>query len=129
MRERGGKKASFKNGKMSVVPINNLGFSVRQLWGVLWIPAMGPSLLPAVELPGSSELCVCVLVCLRICVSAVGAAPEGQQGILRFRCQDYGVAGVTARPLHIHRDSTKSDTHTQPHMAEACFREEWYNLQ
>lgn len=52
MRERGGKKASFKNGKMSVVPINNLGFSVRQLWGVLWIPPVGPSLLPAVELPG-----------------------------------------------------------------------------
>lgn len=44
------KEASFKNGKMSVVPINNLGFSVRQLRGVLWIPPMGPSLLPAVEL-------------------------------------------------------------------------------
>lgn len=57
------KKASSRNGKMSVVPINNLGFSVRQLWGVLWIPSMGPSLLPAVELPGKlTTLCVCLRV-------------------------------------------------------------------
>lgn len=82
MRERGGKKASFKNGKMSVVPINNLGFSVKQLWGVFWISPMGPSLLPAVELPGKLKtVCVCVPVCVCFrCASAVGAAPQGQQG-------------------------------------------------
>ncbi|MEQ2187203.1 hypothetical protein GOODEAATRI_002186, partial [Goodea atripinnis] len=61
--ERLKKMLPFKNGKMSVVPINNLGFSVRQLWGVLWIPPMGASLLPAVELPVSFEICVCVYVC------------------------------------------------------------------
>lgn len=65
------KKASFKNGEMSVVPINNLGFSVRQLWGVFWISPMGPSLLPAVELPGKLRTpCVCV-VCGCVCVFVV----------------------------------------------------------
>lgn len=84
MRERSLKKRlPFKNGKMSVVPINNLGFSVRQLWGVLWIPPMGPSLLPAVELPVSLEICLCACVCVSVCFPSVCAAcraPQGRQG-------------------------------------------------
>lgn len=113
MRERGGKKASFKNGKMSVVPINNLGFSVRQLWGVLWIPAMGLHCSQLWSCQGAQSA-VCASQC--VCVSAVGA--EGQRGILRFQSQDCGVAGDTARPSH-------RDPHAQPHMLQR----RGYNLQ
>lgn len=115
MRERGVKKnASFKkNEKMSVVPINNLGFSVRQLWRVLWIPPMGPSLLPAVDLP-SSEICICECACFP-CVSAAAEAPQGQQCNHCPQCHVWDEAGDAVQP---NTQSTQSDCHpcTRIHM-------------
>lgn len=123
MRERGGKKASFKNGKMSVVPINNLGFSVKQLWGVFWISPMGPSLLPAVELPGKLKtLCVCVCVFI-VCLLSV-QLHEVSRVTAALAVRSKMRLGMQSDRKHAY--GTLSHTHPPicTHMAEACFIKE-----